>query len=265
MPGTLQHSRLSRSRGRWHPESATEPDLGRHLNQQSPVGQRPTPPAHRTCPRSPTGPRSRPNRTNTGLGRRRTPGKATRSPQPGGAWPWWRWMPAPRSSVQAGRSPARCFRQGPAAHRLLLHVESGLSGRRAVRRLYVERHPGHRAFLPAFPRYHVRGLLPGPYLESIRYRDFMGWNIPWCSAQDSLSTLLAGRRGTKPTMRDPQAGHGFLARDAVNIYRFIEAKRGGKRNAWRGRALPCSRLSLTGAARRHRVGQVASQIGSLAR
>lgn len=33
----------------------------------------------------------------------------------------------------------------------------------------------------------------GPYDESIRYRDFMGWDIPWYSAQGSLDTLLIGR------------------------------------------------------------------------
>jgi predicted dithiol-disulfide oxidoreductase (DUF899 family) len=34
----------------------------------------------------------------------------------------------------------------------------------------------------------------GPYAESVRYRDFMGWEMPWYSAQDSLDSLLAGRR-----------------------------------------------------------------------
>ena len=34
----------------------------------------------------------------------------------------------------------------------------------------------------------------GPYDESIRYRDFMGWDMPWYSAQDSLDALLAGRQ-----------------------------------------------------------------------
>jgi predicted dithiol-disulfide oxidoreductase (DUF899 family) len=34
----------------------------------------------------------------------------------------------------------------------------------------------------------------GPYEESARYRDFMGWQMPWYSAQDSLNTLLEGRR-----------------------------------------------------------------------
>ena len=37
-------------------------------------------------------------------------------------------------------------------------------------------------------------LCQGPYDESIRYRDFMGWDMPWYSAQDSLGTLLTGRQ-----------------------------------------------------------------------
>ncbi|WP_433012512.1 DUF899 family protein [Kribbella sp. CA-294648] len=34
----------------------------------------------------------------------------------------------------------------------------------------------------------------GPYSESSRYRDFMGWEMPWYSALPSLETLLVGRR-----------------------------------------------------------------------
>jgi predicted dithiol-disulfide oxidoreductase (DUF899 family) len=35
----------------------------------------------------------------------------------------------------------------------------------------------------------------GPYEESARYRDFMGWQMPWYSApRDSLDILLVGRR-----------------------------------------------------------------------
>ncbi|GHO89374.1 hypothetical protein KSZ_73800 [Dictyobacter formicarum] len=34
----------------------------------------------------------------------------------------------------------------------------------------------------------------GPYEESIRYRDFMGWDVPWYSVQDSADKLLAGRQ-----------------------------------------------------------------------
>lgn len=37
-------------------------------------------------------------------------------------------------------------------------------------------------------------LCQGPFEESFRYRNFMGWELPWYSAQNSLETLLAGRR-----------------------------------------------------------------------
>jgi predicted dithiol-disulfide oxidoreductase (DUF899 family) len=33
----------------------------------------------------------------------------------------------------------------------------------------------------------------GPYDESVRYHDFMGWDMPWYSALPSLDTLLVGR------------------------------------------------------------------------
>jgi predicted dithiol-disulfide oxidoreductase (DUF899 family) len=36
-------------------------------------------------------------------------------------------------------------------------------------------------------------LCQGPYEESVRYRAFMGWEMPWYSAQNSLDTLLVGR------------------------------------------------------------------------
>jgi predicted dithiol-disulfide oxidoreductase (DUF899 family) len=34
----------------------------------------------------------------------------------------------------------------------------------------------------------------GPYDESIRYRDFMDWDVPWYSADRSLDALLVGRQ-----------------------------------------------------------------------
>ncbi len=34
----------------------------------------------------------------------------------------------------------------------------------------------------------------GPFDESIRYHDFMGWDMPWYSAQPSVDALLLGRR-----------------------------------------------------------------------
>jgi predicted dithiol-disulfide oxidoreductase (DUF899 family) len=37
-------------------------------------------------------------------------------------------------------------------------------------------------------------LCQGPYEESVRYREFMGWDVPWYSAQDSLDALLVGRQ-----------------------------------------------------------------------
>jgi len=37
-------------------------------------------------------------------------------------------------------------------------------------------------------------LCQGPYDESFRYRDFMGWDMPWYSPRDSLATLLVGRQ-----------------------------------------------------------------------
>jgi predicted dithiol-disulfide oxidoreductase (DUF899 family) len=36
-------------------------------------------------------------------------------------------------------------------------------------------------------------LCQGPYPESRRYRDFMGWAMPWYSARESLGALLEGR------------------------------------------------------------------------
>jgi predicted dithiol-disulfide oxidoreductase (DUF899 family) len=45
---------------------------------------------------------------------------------------------------------------------------------------------------------HARGITyatfcQGPYEESVRYRNFMGWDMPWYSAQDSIDLLRAGR------------------------------------------------------------------------
>jgi predicted dithiol-disulfide oxidoreductase (DUF899 family) len=37
-------------------------------------------------------------------------------------------------------------------------------------------------------------LCQGPYAESVRYRDFMGWDVPWYSARDARETLFAGRQ-----------------------------------------------------------------------
>jgi predicted dithiol-disulfide oxidoreductase (DUF899 family) len=36
-------------------------------------------------------------------------------------------------------------------------------------------------------------LCQGPYDESSRYKEFMGWDVPWYSAQASIDALLVGR------------------------------------------------------------------------
>jgi predicted dithiol-disulfide oxidoreductase (DUF899 family) len=84
-------------------------------------------------------------------------------------------------------------------------------GRRMLIAYYFMWHPGHPApeqcegctWLTSQVRelsyIHSRDvtytvLCQGPYEESARYRNFMGWEIPWFSAHDSRETLLVGRR-----------------------------------------------------------------------
>ena len=91
--------------------------------------------------------------------------------------------------------PARRVRGAPAAHRLLLHVvprpPRAPSSARAARGVTTQ--------VAELSYLHSRDITyavfcQGPYEESVRYRDFMGWDMPWYSAADSLDTLLAGRR-----------------------------------------------------------------------
>lgn len=58
---------------------------------------------------------------------------------------------------------------------------------------WVTSHIGELAYL------HSRSITyatfcQGPLEPSLRYRDFMGWKMPWYSALDSLDALLVGRR-----------------------------------------------------------------------
>ena len=90
--------------------------------------------------------------------------------------------------------PAGGVRRAPAAHRLLLHVVGRPPGGRAVRRLHVV-----TTQVSELSYLHSRDITyavfcQGPYDESARYRDFMGWDMPWYSAQDSLGALLVGRQ-----------------------------------------------------------------------
>ena len=79
----------------------------------------------------------------------------------------------------------------PDAHRLLLHVAHRPPCARAVRGLHL----GYNAVFYLHSRDVTFAVFAqGPYEESSRYRDFMGWDVPWYSAVGSLEKLLVGRR-----------------------------------------------------------------------
>ena len=63
----------------------------------------------------------------------------------------------------------------------------------------------------------------GPYEESARYRDFMGWEMPWYSAQDSLDTPLGRTRGGNDAHRLLPATRNQCIRDLLDD----EARRRG--------------------------------------
>ena len=83
-------------------------------------------------------------------------------------------------------------------------------GRRQLIAYYFMWHPGHSAAeqcegctwvttqVTELSYLHSRDITfavfcQGPYDESIRYRDFMGWDVPWYSARASRDALLVGR------------------------------------------------------------------------
>ena len=105
-------------------------------------------------------------------------------------------------------------------------------------------------------------LCQGSYEESVRYRDFMGWTMPWYSAQQSLDTLLVGREIGKfhvvCYLRDDDRvfetywtnGRGDEALD--NNYSLMDLTAYGRQEAWedsppgwplRGQADPSSMRS----------------------
>ena len=72
-------------------------------------------------------------------------------------------------------------------------------------------------------------LCQGPYEESVRYRDFMGWEMPCYSAQGSLDTLLVGRRVGMSTSfatcdKDPMSSR-LTGRRCATSRRWITATR----------------------------------------
>jgi predicted dithiol-disulfide oxidoreductase (DUF899 family) len=82
----------------------------------------------------------------------------------------------------------------------------------------------------------------GPFQESFRYRNFMGWKMPWYSAEKSLDTLLAGRpknmmylacylrRGTDVFETYWTTIRGVEAMD--NTYRLLDLTVYGRQEGW---------------------------------
>jgi predicted dithiol-disulfide oxidoreductase (DUF899 family) len=83
----------------------------------------------------------------------------------------------------------------------------------------------------------------GPYEEGLRYRNFMGWEMPWYAAErDSLDTLLVGRRvgmmhivcylrqGSRVFETYWTTRRGVEAMD--NSYRLLDLTVYGRQEAW---------------------------------
>jgi predicted dithiol-disulfide oxidoreductase (DUF899 family) len=97
---------------------------------------------------------------------------------------------------------------GPGGPATLLEA---FEGRRQLIAYYFMWHDGHPAAeqcegctwvttqVQELSYLHSRGITyavfaQGPYQESSRYRDFMGWDVPWYSAAESAPALLTGRQ-----------------------------------------------------------------------
>ena len=77
---------------------------------------------------------------------------------------------------------------------------------RAGRPTRAGERPRGRTIVAELPYLHSRDITyavfcQGPYDESIRYHDFMGWDMPWYSARASLDALLAGPAATPGVRR----------------------------------------------------------------
>jgi predicted dithiol-disulfide oxidoreductase (DUF899 family) len=85
-------------------------------------------------------------------------------------------------------------------------------------------------------------LCQGPFAESYRYREFMGWEMPWYSAQRSLDTLLVERKiglfhlvcylrqGSKVYETYWTTGRGGEAMD--NSYDLLDMTVYGRQESW---------------------------------
>lgn len=133
-------------------------------------------------------------------------------------------------------------------------------GRRMLIAYYLMWHPGHSAaeqcegctYFTTQVRLlsHIQSrdatyatFCQGPYEESIRYHDFMGWEMPWYSApKESLETLLVGRKiglmyivcylreGSKVFETYWTTRRGVEAMD--NTYRLLDLTVYGRQEKW---------------------------------
>jgi len=88
-------------------------------------------------------------------------------------------------------------------------------------------------------------LCQGPYDVSVRYRDFMGWDVPWYSAREAADSLLGDRprspaplvsylrQGDKVFETYWTSGRGLEAMD--NSYGLLDLTVYGRREAWQDR------------------------------
>ncbi len=80
----------------------------------------------------------------------------------------------------------------------------------------------------------------GPYAESARYQEFMGWEMPWYSARDSGEQLLGARAfgGYACYLRDGERvfetywSTGRGAEAGVNSYRLLDLTVYGRQESW---------------------------------
>src|SRR5208283_2749884 len=166
----------------------------RRMNRRTWGYREPAAPTLRRCRRWSTGPLFRQNWTCCGFGRRRTRARVT--------------IAAARRRLPMVEVDGATPLIGERGAVTLLDV---FEGRRMLIAYYFMWHAGHPApeqcegctwvtsQVRELSYIHSRDVTyatfcQGPYEESARYRDFMGWEMPWYSARDSLDTLLVGRR-----------------------------------------------------------------------
>ena len=122
--------------------------------------------------------------TSCGSARRRTPARATRSPRPAGGCRWSRWTPATALIGPHGPVTLLDAFEGRRSYRLLLHVAPRPPRGRAVRGLHLVHHARSRELSYLHSRDITFAVFcQGPFDESSRYREFMGWDMPWYSAR----------------------------------------------------------------------------------